>query len=155
MVEQKLHKISCKHSDAVYRWNSSIARKTENNNTLIKCSPAFLNACQSKNSTLTSDRAFKQFVCEKLGIVFSEEFMYFASEKPEVKELATETAKAEAVADTTISIDASMVMRVREALAEHSEQVVREQLKKDLFSQAHIDAYIVSACKPETTLSFL
>ena len=68
----------------------------------------------------------------------------------ESKTRATEATPQMAVADTSIQLDAGMLERVRNALAETSEQVVRKQLSDALFSQAHIDAYILSACKPVT-----
>lgn len=79
-----------------YKWSKRISRDTENNNALIKCPPAFLNALQREKPELTNDRKIKQWICKQLNITWDDSFMKFDL-KPveEVKPAVTDkTVKA-------------------------------------------------------------
>lgn len=76
--------VDCNDESVSFGWNKSINRdggksgiRTENNNALMKLPPKFLNALQSIQPELNSDRKIKMFICQAVGLEWSEEFQHF------------------------------------------------------------------------------
>jgi hypothetical protein len=82
MTENKTYEIVCKLNPAVrYSWVSKINRDTENNNALVKVSPAGMAALQSRDASLTSHRAILKKLCALMGIAWSDDFVKYGLEK--------------------------------------------------------------------------
>lgn len=94
MTAEKIYSIDdCNNASIKYNWNRQINRnggrsgvRTENNNALLKMPPCFLFALQSVNVELNSDRKIKQWICEKIGLVWNESYMHY-SDKPYMVEV--------------------------------------------------------------------
>jgi len=90
----KIHRIEDKLYPGVsYNWTAKIGRDLENNPVIIKASPSFMAALQTKDPSLVSSRAILQKICQGFGIPWDDKFVEFA--------LVKKVDKPTAVANTT------------------------------------------------------